>query len=639
MRARRVATLAVVAALGWLMMVAPVARAAEVQIREVDTTGYPTVRVSVAVTGTKPGPGDFAVRENGKAVKGARVLAIGETSKQVGVVLVVDVSGSMRANNKIAQARAAARQFVEQKQPNQLVAIVAFSDRPRVVVNFTADQAPLLAAIDGLQASGETSLYDGVNAATVLLGERPDLQPNIVVLSDGKDTVSSVPIEAAVGSVITSKASLNAIGLRGGDFDKAALERLVGSTGGAYVETSDPRRLADLFAQVQASLQNQFEIVYTSSAEGVFDVTVGVSGDVARATGQAGARSSGAASQPEAVRTFRGPSFLGGNTGLFIVGLLVLVAAGMLAGGLLLLMVRERTNLARSLDYLDPAGEVVDVEREHDHEPTRFAETVFVQRAVAAMESMAARRGLIEALSRRLEQADLPLRAGEAFFFYVMAVLSGTLVALTAGGPLVGFLALVLLGLVPPAFLSNRAKARKTKFNTQLPDALQLLSGSLRAGYSVMQGLEAVADETDDPIAKEFKRIVVESRLGRPVDQALDDAASRMGSKDFDWAVMAIRIQREVGGNLAELLDTVADTMLSRERLRREVKALTAEGRMSAIVLGVLPPGLGIYIYTSNRDYVQPLFESTVGQMLVAGSVVLAIAGFLWMKKIVDVEI
>lgn len=627
--------MAVVAAIASLIVSSSPAFAARVQIREVDTTAYPEVRIAVAVEGSTPGPGDFTVRENGTPVKGARVLRLAETERQVGVVLVIDVSGSMRANDKIAQARAAARQFIDQKEPNQLVAIVAFSDRPRVLVNFTGDQAPLAAAIDQLQASGETALYDGVNVATVLLAERPELQPNILVLSDGEDTVSTVSIDAAIGSVISSKSVLHAVGLRGGDFDEASLKQLVGASGGQYAETADPRRLAELFSQVQATLQNQFEIRYTSSAEGVFDVSVGVGGEVARASGEAGAVSRGATARPEVVDSFDAPFFLGGNTGLVLVGLFVLVAAGFLAAGLILLGVRERTNLEKSLGYLEGAPEDPD----EPEESTRFTETVFVQRAVAAVEAMAARRGVIEALSRRLEQADLPLRAGEAFFFYVMGVLASGLAAVVIAGPLAAFIVLVIVGLLPPALLNSIAARRKAKFNSQLPDSLQLLAGSLRAGYSVMQGLEAVADETDDPMSKEFKRIVVESRLGRPVDQALDEAAARMGSKDFDWAVMAIRIQREVGGNLAELLDTVADTMLSRERLRREVKALTAEGRMSAIVLGILPPGLGVYIYTSNRDYVQPLFETTVGQMLVAGSVTLAIAGFLWMKKIVEVEI
>jgi len=119
----------------------------------------------------------------------------------------------------------------------------------------------------------------------------------------------------------------------------------------------------------------------------------------------------------------------------------------------------------------------------------------------------------------------------------------------------------------------------------------------------------------------------------------LKDCADRMESPDFDWAVMAINIQREVGGNLAELLDTVGETMIARERLRREVSALTAEGRISAIVLGVMPVGLGLIMYTLNPEYIETLFEETLGQILMVGATILGLIGFYWMKKTIEIEI
>ena len=129
-----------------------------------------------------------------------------------------------------------------------------------------------------------------------------------------------------------------------------------------------------------------------------------------------------------------------------------------------------------------------------------------------------------------------------------------------------------------------------------------------------MQGVEAVSQEVAEPMGLELRRVVTEARLGRPLEEALDGVAERMASPDFAWAVMAIRIQREVGGNLSELLLTVADTMIQRERLRRDVAALTAEGRMSAIVLGVLPIGLGLVMFVINPEYTSKLFDTTAGQ-------------------------
>jgi hypothetical protein len=138
----------------------------------------------------------------------------------------------------------------------------------------------------------------------------------------------------------------------------------------------------------------------------------------------------------------------------------------------------------------------------------------------------------------------------------------------------------------------RRARSSRASCPTRL-----LLSGSLRAGYSLLQGVEAVSKEVADPMGQELRRVITEARLGREIEESMDAVAERMSSPDFAWAVMAIRIQREVGGNLAELLMTVADTMVHRERLRRDVNSLTAEGRMSAIILALLPIGLGLFMW------------------------------------------
>jgi tight adherence protein B len=193
--------------------------------------------------------------------------------------------------------------------------------------------------------------------------------------------------------------------------------------------------------------------------------------------------------------------------------------------------------------------------------------------------------------------------------------------------------------LVPPAAVNFLAAKRGKKFQSALPDTLNLLSGSLRAGYSLLQGVEAVSKEVADPMGQELRRVITEARLGREIEDAMDAVAERMGSADFAWAVMAIRIQREVGGNLSELLLTVADTMVHRERLRRDVAALTAEGKMSAIILGLLPIGLGLFMYTANGDYMKPLFTTGLGKGLLLAACVSAGVGFAWMKKTINIKI
>ncbi len=192
---------------------------------------------------------------------------------------------------------------------------------------------------------------------------------------------------------------------------------------------------------------------------------------------------------------------------------------------------------------------------------------------------------------------------------------------------------------LPPFALKTVVKMRRKKFVKQLPDALATLAGSLRAGRSLGQALEALAREMPAPIGRELRKVVAEVRLGRKVSDALDDAVERVGSPDFRWAVLAMQIQAEVGGNLAELLDRVGETMRARSRLKGEVKALTAEGRASAMMLVIMPPALGVVMYAANPEYMKPMFTQTAGHIMLGISVVMIVAGFFWMKKVVTIDV
>jgi tight adherence protein B len=261
-----------------------------------------------------------------------------------------------------------------------------------------------------------------------------------------------------------------------------------------------------------------------------------------------------------------------------------------------------------------------------------------VQQAADAAERIAG-AGVIEKVEQLLEQAKLPLRPAEFLVYAPLMALVVAIFAFLLFGPVIAVVTIVALIASPFLILRRQSSSRIKKFAVQLPDALNLLSGSMRAGFSFMQGLEAVADEASEPIRGELQRAFTESRLGRPIEEALDDAARRMESRDLAWAVMAIRIQREVGGNLAELLDTVAETMTHRERLRREIKSLTAEGRMSAIVLSIFPPAFALMLYLLQPGYMNLLFEETIGIVCVIGGAILSVVGWFWLSRIVKIEV
>jgi tight adherence protein B len=275
---------------------------------------------------------------------------------------------------------------------------------------------------------------------------------------------------------------------------------------------------------------------------------------------------------------------------------------------------------------------------EASSEDSRF-KSAFMRRFVNRAESVAERRGALGSIETALEQANMPIRPGEAIAGVIgLSVVIGVL-GLVLWGPIGGLIAGFMTILIAAGSVNVVARRERSRFVDQLPDTLNLISTSLRAGYSLLQALEAVAAEAPEPTAREFGRALTETRLGRPPVEALGDVAARMESVDFDWAVLAISIQREVGGNLAEVLQTTAETMLHRNRLRREMKALTAEGRISAIVLGALPFGLFLFLYSTNRDYLEPLFTSTSGIIAIVGALVLLVIGIFWLTRIVKIEV
>lgn len=270
----------------------------------------------------------------------------------------------------------------------------------------------------------------------------------------------------------------------------------------------------------------------------------------------------------------------------------------------------------------------------------RMAGNVVTRSAVGLAEKIVTHRGLDSAMAGRLEGASIPLRVPEWMLLHVgVGVGGGTLMLLLSGGALPATLLGLAVGLAGPwIFLVVRQDRRQAAFLAQLPDTLQLLASSLKAGHSLPQAIDTVVRQGEPPVASEFHRALVENRLGVPIEDALDRVADRLRSDDFSWVVMAIRIQRDVGGNLAELLGTVADTLRERERLRRQVQVLSAEGRLSGIILGALPVVFAAYLLVARPEYLRPM-ASPVGVLLLVVAAVLLLVGGIWVAKTVRVEV
>ena len=241
-------------------------------------------------------------------------------------------------------------------------------------------------------------------------------------------------------------------------------------------------------------------------------------------------------------------------------------------------------------------------------------------------------------MTYRLEQADLPLRTAEVMYIQMGASLFLGIVGKVALH-LNGFFVLIPLGLgvaIPGLFVKFSARRRLNAFEAQLPETLITMAASLKAGHAFNAALSSVVKEGAEPTSKELARVSQEIALGMPSEAALEAMAKRMDSTNFGFVVMAVNIQRTVGGSLAEILDMVADTVRQRQQFSRKVKALTAQGRMSAYVLVAMPFLMGLAIFALNPKYMSVLFTSSAGKVMIGISLVMMAIGGAIIRKIVS---
>ena len=248
-------------------------------------------------------------------------------------------------------------------------------------------------------------------------------------------------------------------------------------------------------------------------------------------------------------------------------------------------------------------------------------------------------RGYQQPLQRLIDDAALKFRASEFVVLQLVALVVILILADVLGLPLFGLIimALVLI-IVPLLWLQSKGDARRKAFNDQVPNTLMLLAGSLKAGQALEQSLNIAARESPQPTQAEFQRVTAQLRLGVVPEDALGHLADRMRSEAFGWAVMSTVIQRQVGGNLAEIYESTAHTLRERAKLRREIETLTAEGRISAIILVILPFVVGIMVGIINGEYLKPLLSTTMGNVMLGLAFVLMVIGIVWMRAIVRVD-
>lgn len=302
----------------------------------------------------------------------------------------------------------------------------------------------------------------------------------------------------------------------------------------------------------------------------------------------------------------------------------VLVVASVVLGGVAVLIPRTPTV---PLDRRRP------FRTEADSQLTRFAGS-----AVQSVDRVLAKRNLRYFNRETLENAGLRLSQAEFILLILVGAFVGALIGLVVAGPLLAILMVIAAPFVGHLVLGFLAGKRRGKFDEQLGDTLQLLSGSLRAGHSILRAIDAAANESQAPTSEEMRRIVSETSLGRDLLVSLNDTADRMKSEDFVWISQAIQINREVGGNLAEVLDQVNETIRERSEIKGHIKALAAEGKFSAYILMALPVGIVVMLSLVNPGYMNKMFTNPLGWIMIVASIILMTVGGLWMRKIINLK-
>jgi tight adherence protein B len=606
-----------------LSAVAPAS--AGVKISGVDATSYPRVRLTVV--SSKPVAKVPRITENGRPVSGLHAENLGRAKS---VVLAVDRSRSMRGQ-PFANAVAAAQAFLRAKLPQDRIAVATFARNPVMLTPFSSSPADASSALRSLSVDKVqgTTLYDGVVKSARAFAREAYAGRVVIVVTDGNETRSTASLENAIRAAREAGVLLYVVAIESRQFNPAPLKRLARETGGSYRGADSSRQLSAIYASIARELKRTWRVAYLTASRGGDELAL-----------QASLPGAGAAAAqfqlPDDVTTASatGPSgllpdwlyesFLGTQLMGIVVGLLVL-----LSGTFLLTSVRGSRLRRRLAPHLP--GTQTD-KRKAERERLQAAAGLF-----RATERTFGHWRQWIALDRMLERADVPLRTVE--FVYLMAasaLIGGMFGAVFAHSTMIVFISMVVGAAVPFAVIWLKGRSRLKAFENQLPDLLITLAAALKAGHSFKQGLQTVVDEGRPPASKELKRVLTEAQLGRPIDESLAEMAARLGSKNFEFVITAVTIQRQVGGSLAGLIDMVADTVRQRQQFIRKVRGLTAMGRAGSYVLMGLPFVIALVITAMNSDYMAPLYYTSTGHKLMFVGFTMMAIGSLLLKKIVS---
>ena len=567
-------------------------------------------------------------------------------------VLVFDVSGSM-AGDGITGARGAAITYAQNLPKDVRIGLVTFSDTISVLLRPTTDRSALLAAVGHVQAQGNTALYDGVISASSLFDGLPaNAEKRMLILSDGGDNISKHNLGDTINTLRGAGISADVVAFRLPG-NQTALNAMAAGTGGRVLPAGSAQNLAGVFSQAAQEFRQQLLVTATvppNLANKTTTLTVSAN------YGTASVSASSTVTLPDAAFSTSAPNLIvsapagSASTGQMWLILAVAFIAFLIIGLVALflpVMAAARANKQARLAEMHryrvlgalSTAEVVPTPGT-GLAPQGGAPTALAERTLSFVDKTVRARGQRERLVSELDRAGMRIRPEEWAVIQVAAILVTGVTVLLISGNFFGLVIGAAVGWIGVrAFITTKISRRQNAFMDQLPDTLQLMASSLRTGFSLNQSLGGVVREGTEPTASEFARALTEVRLGAELEESLDNVAARMKCEDLAWVVIAIRISREVGGNLAEVLGTTVQTMRQRAELRGQVRVLSAEGRVSARILTALPFVVAGSLLIVRPGYLTPLIHSGAGIALLVLGGALLIVGTFWLNRLVKIKV
>jgi tight adherence protein B len=579
--------------------------------------------------GSKLSIRDITITENGTPVIEPSLTPASKASRKTfGVVLVLDTSWSMRGK-PLAAAIAAENAFVAQRNPNEQVGAINFNRETTPVLPLTASAEKITAGLATKpQIATGTHIYDAVGEAEAMLRKAHINSGSIVVLSDGADTGSTKTIYQVTKAARQSHMHIYTIGLVDKTYKPSTLKGLAKEGGGQYAE-AQAQALSPLYGRLSQVLSNEYLLQYKSLAGPDAKVKVSVTVN--------GVGSSDTQYQTPAIPVHSAVSApykqsLGSRVwgSVITMILLALLAAGAVALLAIVLFQPQKSNLpTRMAEFVS----IRDLQRD------KGGATAAAAAAAAAAGPDGQHKSRWQRFEEMLEIADIKA-SPETIVAGTFAATGLTFLLIYTG---TGSLGWALLAFAVPyivrEWVLRTLKRRRDKFAEQLPDALQVVASALRSGHSFAGALAVVVESGSEPMKSELQRVVADEQLGVPIQDSLGVVAERMASRDVEQLALVAELQRESGGNAAEVIDRVAETVRERFDLKRLIRTLTTQGRMSRWIVSALPVFIIIFLRIINPGYLHPLLATTGGRVVFGLAAAWAILGSLLIKRIVEIEV